>query len=138
MLLRTISKNISSKIDTALSALRRGSMVVIRDQNQRGGFIRAAEFADYEIPEIPDLTQIAPTLCFTRQHVQFLRPHTTTIKPVFSLPANTLTGEQIVGLSIGESKLLPQNIGLLPEHENSLPDLATKVTKFAKLLPSVL
>ncbi len=123
MQLTIIPKNIASRIDTALSALRRGSMVIIRDQNQRTGFIRAAEFADYELPEIPNISQIAPTLCFTRQQVQFLRPH---------------TGEQLVGLSIGESKLLPLNAGLLPEHENSLVDLAVKVVKFAKLLPSAL
>jgi GTP cyclohydrolase II len=138
MQLTIIPKNIVGKIDTALSALRRGSMVMIRDQNQRAGFIRAAEFADYELPEIPHISQIAPTLCFTRQQVKFLRPHTSSDKPVFSLPANTLTGEQIVGLSIGESKLLPQNSGLLSEHENSLVDLAVKVVKFAKLLPSAL
>ena len=127
-----------SKIDIALSTLRRGSIVMIRDQNQRAGFVRAAEFADYELPEIPHITQIAPTLCFTRQQVQFLRPHNMSSKPVFSLPANTLSGKQIVGLSIGETKLLPRNAGLLPEHENSLVDLAVKVVKFAKLLPSAL
>ena len=109
---------------------------MIRDQNQRAGFVRAAEFADYELPEIPHITQIAPTLCFTRQQVQFLRPHNTSSKPVFSLPANTLAGKQIVGLSIGEARLLPQNAGLLPEHENSLVDLAVKVVKFSKLLPT--
>ncbi len=131
-------KNIAGKIDAALSALRRGSMVVIRDKNQRAGFIRAAEFADYELPEIPYINQIAPILCLTRQQVQYLRPNNTSIKPVFSLPANTLTGKQIVGLSIGESKLLPENVGLLPEHENSLVDLAIKVVKFSKLLPSAI
>lgn len=131
-------KNISGKIDIALSALRRGSIIMIRDQNQRVGFIRAAEFADYELPAIPQISQIAPTLCFTKQHVQFLRPDTTSSKPVFSLPTNTLTREQIIGLSVGESQLLPKEIGLLPERENSLVDLAIRVAKLAKLLPSAL
>ena len=78
-----------AKIDAALAAIRRGSLVLIRDQNQRAGFVRAAEFADFELPEIPGLKQIAPVLCFTKQHVEYLRPDTSSNKPVFSLPSES-------------------------------------------------
>ena len=138
MQLTNISQQMTAKIDTAVTTLRRGSMVMIRDQIGRAGFIRAAEFADFELPEIPNLKQIAPTLCLTKQHVAFFRPETSSDKPVFSLTANSLTKTQILGLSLGESQLLPQNAVLLPEHKNSLADLAVKVIKFAKLLPSSL
>ncbi|MBT5798352.1 GTP cyclohydrolase II [Alphaproteobacteria bacterium] len=133
-----IPRNIAGKIDTALSALRRGSFIMIRDQSQRAGFIRAAEFADYDLPEIPQLRKMTPSLCFTRQHVLSLMPNSTSSRTVFSLPANALTGAQIVGLSVGEAQLLPKNATFLPEHENSLVDLAIRVVKFAKLLPSAL
>ena len=131
-------KNIFGKIDTALSALRRGSFVMIRDQNQRAGFVRAAEFADYQIPEILQLKQTMPTLCFTNQQVKFLRPSMTSKKPAFSLPTRDLTGPEIIGLSTGASQLLPINGGILPEHENSLADLAVRFVKFSKLLPCAL
>ena len=133
-----VSQNMMAKIDAALAAIRRGSLVLIRDQNQRAGFVRAAEFADFELPEIPGLKQIAPVLCFTKQHVEYLRPDISSNKPVFSLTANTLTKTQILGLSIGESQLLPKDAALLPEHACSLADLAVKVIRFAKLLPSAL
>ena len=94
-------KNIFGKIDTALSALRRGSFVMIRDQNQRAGFVRAAEFADYQIPEIFQLKQTMPTLCFTNQQVKFLRPSMTSKKPAFSLPTRDLKALEIIGLSTG-------------------------------------
>ena len=132
------SQNMSTKIDASLAALRRGSMVLIRDQNQRAGFIKAAEFADFALPKFPYLEQIPPTLCFTKKHVEFLRPNMTSVRSVFSLPANMLSKRQIVGISIGESKLLPKNATLLPEHKNSLVDLAVRTVKFAKLLPSAL
>ena len=138
MQLTNISQNISTKIDASLAALRRGSMVMIRDPNQRAGFVKAAEFADFELPKFPYLDKITPTLCFTKKHVEFLRPNITSVRPVFSLPANMLSPTQIVGISIGESQLLPKNATLLPEYKNSLVDLAVRIVKFAKLLPSAL
>ena len=138
MQLTNTSQNISTKIDASLAALRRGSMVMIRDQNQRAGFVKAAEFADFELPKFPYLDKITPTLCFTKKHVEFLRPNMTSVRPVFSLPANRLSQTQIVGISIGESQLLPKNATLLPEHKNSLADLAVRTVKFAKLLPTAL
>ena len=138
MQLTITSQNIASKIDAALAALRRGSLVMIRDQNRRAGFAKAAEFADFELPKIPNLNQIAPTLCFTNQHIKYLRPETSSDRPVFSLSANTLTETQILGLSVGEPQLLPQNATLIPEHINSLADLAVRLVKFSKLLPSAL
>ena len=71
MQLTNISLNISTKIDASLAALRRGSMVMIRDRNQRAGFIKAAEFADFELPKFPYLDQITPTLCLTKNHVEY-------------------------------------------------------------------
>ena len=138
MQLTVISQNMATKIDAAIASLRRGSLIMIRDQNQRAGFAQAAEFADFDLQEIPILKRIAPTLCFTKQHVEYLRPDTSSDRPVFSLTANTLTKTQILGLAIGESQLLPENAALLPEHSNSLADLAVRVVKFAKLLPSAL
>ena len=138
MQLTNISQQMTAKIDTAVAALRRGSMVMIRDQNGRAGFAQAAEFADFELPEISALKKIVPTLCLTKQHIAFFRPETSSDRPVFSLTANSLTKTQILGLSIGEAQLLPKNTALLPEHSNSLADLAVKIVKFAKLLPSSL
>ena len=93
---------------------------------------------DFDLPKFPYLEQITPTLCFTKKHVEFLRPNMTSVRPVFSLPASMLSQTQIVGISIGESQLLPKNATLLPEHRNSLVDLAVRTVKFAKLLPSAL
>lgn len=126
------------KLDQASAALRRGGMVMLRDEQGRAALAIGAEFADLGLAQMTRLAQAQPVLCLTARHLEAFGRAVPADRPAFSLPARHLPPNQIIGLVLGDKALLPEGAGLLAERRNSLPDLACQMMKLAKLLPAAL
>ena len=127
-----------ARLDAALSALRRGDMVLLRAENGSCGLVKAAEFADIDPQRIIGLARSQPILCLTSWHLKSVGKSVRADRPAYSLPAQNLSAEQIIGLALGDKGLWPSGGGLLAEHPDSLVDLATRLLADVKLLPAAL
>ena len=122
----------------AFAALRRGETILIRASNNRAALLRAAEFADYDDPQMQDIADSGTLLCLRRQHVETLGRKASGTRPVFTMPAAGLSIESILNITYGQADSIPKTISLLGEQSESLADLGTKILRQAKLLPTAL
>ena len=126
------------KLDRVFMILRRGGFVILRDERGQAGLVRAAEFADYTPEPVARLVQSNEILCLTDRHLEaFGKPVKEGFKS-FSLPANSMGDNDILGLVLGDASALPQSINLLAERQNSLPDMACRLLRSARLIPAAL
>ena len=126
------------KLDRVFMILRRGGFVILRDERGQAGLVRAAEFADSTPEPVARLAQSNEILCLTARHLEaFGKPVKEGFKS-FSLPANSMGDNDILGLVLGDASALPQSINLLAERQNSLPDMACRLLRSARLIPAAL
>ena len=126
------------KLDRVFIILRRGGFVIIRDERGQSGLVRAAEFADYTPEPVAHLVQRNEILCLTARHLEAFDKQVKEGFKSFSLPANSLQDSDIFGLILGNASALPQSINLLAERQNSLPDIACRLLRSARLIPAAL
>ena len=122
----------------AFAALRRGETILIRASNNRAALLRAAEFADYDDAQMHDIADSGMLLCLRRQHVETLGRKASGTRPVFTMPAASLSVNAILHITYGQANALPETSSLLGERTDSLADLGTKILRQAKLLPTAL
>ena len=116
--------------------LRRGGFVMLRNDRGQAGLLRAAEFADYIPDPVAHLVQSNEILCLTARHLQAFGKRATDGFDSFSLPANSLAEGDILGLVLGDKRALPEAVNLLAERRDSLPDLACRLLRAARLVPA--
>ena len=124
------------KLDRVFMILRRGGFVMLRDERGQAGLLRAAEFADYIPDPVAHLVQSNEILCLTARHLQAFGKSVRDGFDSFSLPANSLEEGDILGLVLGDKRALPEAVNLLAERRNSLPDLACRLLRTARLVPA--
>lgn len=126
------------KLDRVFMILRRGGFVILRDERGQSGLIRAAEFADYTPEPVARLVQTNEILCLTARHLEAFGKSVKDGITSFSLPASTLDEKEIFSLILGDGKGLPKNTNLLGERQDSLPDMACRLLRAARLIPAAL
>ncbi|MGB0521239.1 MAG: GTP cyclohydrolase II [Candidatus Puniceispirillaceae bacterium] len=124
------------KLDRVFMILRRGGFVMLRDERGQAGLLRAAEFADYIPDPVAHLAQSNEILCLTARHLQAFGKSVRDGFDSFSLPANSLAEGDILGLVLGDKRALPEAVNLLAERRDSLPDLACRLLRAARLVPA--
>lgn len=129
---------IRQKRERVFSELRQGHQIIIKDQKGRAALLRAAEFADFPAHVPNDTGYSAESLCLTPQHIRSLGREVAKDTACFSLPASILSAPEILALSIGENLNTPSIEHILAEKQNSLPDMACRLLRAAKLVPSAL
>jgi GTP cyclohydrolase II len=137
-------------IDRAISDLRRGAMVIVRDTNQHSAIaIQAAEMATHDsLRMLMRLTGSQPTVALTRNRVAAIKPSPAPAS-VQSLILPMNTDAELVR-RIADPTFGPENDGdensgsalselsVIPEPEDGLVQMAVQLVKFARLLPAVL
>lgn len=126
------------RLSQAFAALRRGESILIRGSNNRAALMRAAEFSDYPDAQMDEIAQSGTLLCMRRQHIEALGRKASGTRAVFSMPINTLSQDEILDITFGVAKRFPDHISLLGETQSSLADLATRILRQARLLPTAL
>lgn len=126
------------RMEQAIFALRRGSAVLVRDLKGNCGLVQAAEYADYENPQIAYIPASEAVLCLTPQHMSALDCPILARRPAYSLPVDTISPPQIISLILGDNSLLPRDVSILPERDGTLPAIGIRLLKLAKLLPAAL
>ncbi len=126
------------KFDRIFMILRRGGLVMIRDERGNAGLIRAAEFADFTPEALAGLVQENELLCLTSRHMQAFGRALPDHLAGCSLPASTLGSAKIIALILGDGSVLPATASLLAERSGSLPDIACRLLKAARLIPAAL
>lgn len=126
------------KLDRVFMILRRGGFVILRDERGQAGLVRAAEFADYTPEPVARLVQNNEILCLTARHLEAFGKSVNDAFDSFSLPANSLDDSDILRLILGDADALPEGLNSLAERQNSLPDLACRLLRSARLIPAAL
>lgn len=109
---------------------------MLRDAKGQAALVRAAEFSDLRPEGLDTISAGTEILCLTHRHMaSFGRPVPHDM-PCFSLPAIVFDDGQITSLILGDGTLLPQDANILGERPGSLPDMACRLLKAAKLIPA--
>ena len=126
------------KLDRIFMILRRGGLVIIKDERGRASLVRAAEFADFTPETLTGLVLDTEILCLTARHMQAFGKAVHADLPCYSLPAATLSMAQTHALILGDGSALPDEANWLGERANSLPDIACRLLRAARLIPAAL
>lgn len=129
---------IKQKRERIFSALRQGQQIIIKDHKGHAAYLRAAEFADFPPQISAGSNSGSESLCLTPQHLIAMGREVSEDAASFSIPAATLSAPEILTLITGQN---PENFKLghlLAEKKGSLPDIACRLLRAAKLLPSAL
>ncbi len=137
-------------VDRAISDLRRGGMVIVRDTHKHSAImIQAAEMATHDsLRMLMRLTGSQPTVALTRNRAAALKPSpAASMVQSIILPMGTdadLVRRIADPTAISDSESdqgLEEGIldlSVIPEPENGLAHMAVRLVKFARLLPAVL
>ena len=137
-------------VDRAISDLRRGGMVILRDTDQHSAVvIQAAEMATHDsLRMLMRLTGSQPTVALTRNRAVALKaPSATTTVQSLVLPMGTDADlvRQIADPTfdaVGDVAPLERpnitGLSIVPEREDGLAHMAVQLVKYARLLPAVL
>ena len=139
-------------VDRAISDLRRGGMVILRDPEHRSSVIvQAAEMVTSEgLRMLVQLTGSQPTVAITRNRAVAIRMATTetsVVSVVLPVGVDAAVVHRIADPTWRGDDPEPGTSGLhldlaalsvIPERENGLAHSAVQLVKFARLLPSVL
>ena len=137
-------------MDRAISDLRRGAMVILRDTETRmAAIIQAAEMVTSDgLRMLTHLTGSQPTVAITRNRATALKgsaPDSQILSIALPIRANASLVRQIVDPTFKLEKTNTPNkaanfneISIVPEPTMGLADLAIKLVKYARLLPAVL
>jgi len=126
------------KRERIFSELRRGHQIIIRDQKGRAAIMRAAEFADFGKIVPQEAIYSGELLCLTAQHVASWGRTVSADIACFSSPVSMLSDQDILSSIIGQNDAGRQIEHLLAEKKDSLPELACRILRAAKLLPAAL
>ena len=126
------------KRERIFSELRRGHQIIIRDQKGQAAILRAAEFADFGKTVPQDSVYSGELLCLTAQHVASWGRPVSADTACFSSPVSMLSDQDILSSIVGQSDSGKQIEHLLAEKRDSLPELACRILRAAKLLPAAL
>ena len=126
------------KRERIFSELRRGHQIIIRDQKGQAAILRAAEFADFGKTVPQDAVYSGELLCLTAQHVASWGRPVSADTACFSSPVSMLSDQDILSSIVGQSDSGKQIEHLLAEKRDSLPELACRILRAAKLLPAAL
>ena len=126
------------RMSQAFAALRRGEPILIRGANNRVALLRAAEFNDYDDGQMSEIAQSATLLCLRRQHIEALGKKAPGKRPVFTVPVDGLSTQDIFDITFGLAETMPPSLSFLGEQEDSLADLGTKILRQARLLPTAM
>jgi len=126
------------KLDRVFMILRRGGFVVLHDERGQAGLVRAAEFADTTPDPVVRLVQNNEILCLTARHLEAFGKQVKDGFKSYTLPASSLEESEVIRLILGDTDALPQSINLLAERQNSLPDMACRLLRSARLIPAAL
>ncbi len=135
-------------VERAISDLRRGGMVVLRDAERRAAIVaQAAEMTTAEgLRTLQKLTGSQPTVAVTRNRVAALRPSAAAASVQSLIPP---TGSDVAWLrrfvdptfrgggepDAGEGF---ERLSAIPEREGGLAHTAVRLAKYARLLPAAL
>ncbi len=135
-------------VDRAISDLRRGGLVILRDPEHRTAVIvQAAEMVTSDgLRMLLHMTGSQPTVAITRNRAAAIRLATTETSVesvVLPVGIDAAVVHQIADPTFNDtgrddSSLDPAALTVIPEPENGLAHMAVQLVKFARLLPAVL
>ena len=93
------------------------SPILIRGANNRVALLRAAEFNDYDDGQMSEIAQSATLLCLRRQHIEALGKKAPGKRPVFTVPVDGLSTQDIFDITFGLAETMPPSLSFLGEQK---------------------
>ena len=127
------------KTDRASAELRRGGTILLRLANGECCLFKAAEMmSDDSHRAMCQLTGSGVMLALTGNRISSLGRQLQSKHSCATIPAAGLSFNEIFDIAAGQpnTNILPENLSIIGERSGSLADLATRILRIAKILPT--